>query len=314
MIIFLYGPDTYRSKQKLNEIIARYKEIHKTGLSFHVLEENASYFDELRNIAGSVSMLGEKKLVILKYAISSKEFSQKFMDWKAKDALSETNDEVYIFYEGYANKSDSMFTWLAENAKSQEFEILSGSQLNKWAQDFTKRRGIKISQGALFKLLAFSGGDLWALENELQRLASYKNGGEIGVNDLDIFLRPKEQTHIFSFVDAVVEANKPKAFKMLKAHIEAGDNENYLFSMVYSQFRNIAQAQSFLDEAESGGGRAVNILGMHPYVAKKSLAQARQFGKEKIKKIYSKLVDLDLSVKTGKGNFEGALEELILSL
>ena len=75
MIIFLYGPDTYRSKQKLNEITARYKEIHKTGLSFHVLEENASYFDELRNIAGSVSMLGEKKLVILKYAISSKEFS-----------------------------------------------------------------------------------------------------------------------------------------------------------------------------------------------------------------------------------------------
>jgi len=69
-----------------------------------------------------------------------------------------------------------------------------------------------------------------------------------------------------------------------------------------------------LDGLEGGGERAMNIPGMHPYVAKKSLMQARQFGKEKIKKIYSKLVDLDLSVKTGKGNFESALEELILSL
>jgi UTP-glucose-1-phosphate uridylyltransferase len=33
IIIFLYGPDTFRSKQKLKEIIERYKKVHQSGLN-----------------------------------------------------------------------------------------------------------------------------------------------------------------------------------------------------------------------------------------------------------------------------------------
>ena len=34
MIIFLYGPDSFRSKEKLNEIVLGYKKVHKSGLNF----------------------------------------------------------------------------------------------------------------------------------------------------------------------------------------------------------------------------------------------------------------------------------------
>ena len=46
MIIFLYGSDTFRSRQKLNEIIGHYKKIHKSGLNLEFSEGKDLNFEE----------------------------------------------------------------------------------------------------------------------------------------------------------------------------------------------------------------------------------------------------------------------------
>ena len=38
MIFFLYGNDTYRSKEKLDEIVNHYKQIYKSGLNLKFFE------------------------------------------------------------------------------------------------------------------------------------------------------------------------------------------------------------------------------------------------------------------------------------
>ena len=49
MIIFLYGEDSYRSKEKLNEIINRYKESHKNELNLRRFEgEDLDFQDFLK--------------------------------------------------------------------------------------------------------------------------------------------------------------------------------------------------------------------------------------------------------------------------
>ena len=50
MIIFLYGPDNYRSKEKLNEIILGYKKVHKSGLNLVNFDCNKNNFFDLQNI------------------------------------------------------------------------------------------------------------------------------------------------------------------------------------------------------------------------------------------------------------------------
>lgn len=49
MIIFLYGQNTYKSRQKLNKIIERYKKIHKTGLDLQYFNGGNLYFQDLKN-------------------------------------------------------------------------------------------------------------------------------------------------------------------------------------------------------------------------------------------------------------------------
>jgi DNA polymerase III delta subunit len=47
MIYFLYGEDSFRSKEKLNEIILSYRQVHKSGL-------NLVYFDADKNFDASI--------------------------------------------------------------------------------------------------------------------------------------------------------------------------------------------------------------------------------------------------------------------
>lgn len=311
MILFLYGPDTYRSGKKLKEIIARYKEIHTSGMSFHILHADEDDFDVFRNAAGSVSMFGEKKLVALRGLSGSKEFIEMFMAWRGKEALAENKDIVCVFQGEGGDKKSPLFVWLLANAKSQEFATLGGAQLQRWAQQFVQQEGIQIEKEALARLLVHTGGDLWAFESEIQKLKLHA-AGVIGDKDLDVFLSPTAPTNIFAFVDAVVVGDKAKAAQLLRGHLEAGDNENYLFFMIQSQFRNVAQALWSLERGVHDASRIARLCGMHPYVAKKSLAQAGAFDKTRIKKIYSQLVDLDSSIKMGKREPRAALEELIL--
>ncbi len=63
MIIFLYGQDTYRSHQKLNEIIEHYKKIHKSGINLKYFDganlNSQDFQDEIRQ----TSMFDEKKII-----------------------------------------------------------------------------------------------------------------------------------------------------------------------------------------------------------------------------------------------------------
>ena len=57
MIIFLYGTDTYRSRQKLKEIIAQYQQKHQSGMElvrFETLD-----WSQLKNRIEMISEVGD---------------------------------------------------------------------------------------------------------------------------------------------------------------------------------------------------------------------------------------------------------------
>ena len=75
MIIFLYGQDTYRSRQKLNEIIEQYKKVHKSGLNLRYLDCGKLSFQDFNDETRQTSMFKEKKMVILTNSFSNTSLS-----------------------------------------------------------------------------------------------------------------------------------------------------------------------------------------------------------------------------------------------
>jgi DNA polymerase-3 subunit delta len=308
MIIFLYGPDTYRSRQKLGEIIVSYKKIHKSGLNLIFLQGGSLKFQNLKDKVRQSSMFKEKKLIVVTEVFSNPEFKKAFLK---EGKMFADSENVIIFYEEKKPLAkDLLFVFLKKNGKSQEFKVISGQKLKGWVKKEFEKLKTEIDGRALDKLIEFVGGNLWQMANEIKKLSSFKDGGKILVEDVALLIKPKIESDIFKTIDAIASKDKRRALKLVNSHIEKGESPFYLFSMINYQFRNLLIVKDVLERNLSPFG----FLKLHPFVIKKSCALAGKFSLLELKKIYQRIFKIDLSIKTGKIDPETALDLFIAEM
>jgi len=318
MIIFLHGLDTYRSREKLHEIIANYQKIHKSGLNLKYFLGTETDFDTLRDELRQTSMFKEKKLIILVDIFSNSEFKEKFLETE-KDLVKSEN--IILFYERNSiSEKDPFLLFLKKHSQSQEFQPLEGQKLKSWVKKEFENYGAKIEERALDKLIEFVGNDLWQMANEIKKLVSFKKGQtsvttvnelcQIEKKDVELLVRPKIETDIFETIDAIASKDKKRALKFIKAHLERGDSSLYLFSMIIFQFRNLLMVKDLIEKNLS----PYSLTGLHPFVIKKSIFLSNKFRFLELKKIYQKIFQIDIDIKTGKIEPETALDLLITEI
>lgn len=311
MIIFLYGPDNFRSQKKLNEIVNYYKKIHKSGLNLKYFEGGKLNFEDFHQEFQSASMFGEKKLFILKNLVSNEDFKNKFL----KNIKNFANSEnVILFYEKREIQDDKFFDSLKKFGKWQEFKLLDNQKLKIWVKNEFSKFNTKIEEKALNKLIEFVGSNLWQMENEIKKLVNYKNKKIIDEKDVEILVKPKIEPDIFETIDSLSMKNKKRSIFLIKRHLEMGESPLYLFSMINFQFRNLLIVKSLkLDSKISQKSLQLisQKLKTHPYIIKKTIPQAKRFTLEELKKIYQKIFEIDLEIKTGKIEPELALDLLV---
>jgi len=308
MIIFLYGLDSYRAREKLREIIERYKKIHKSGLNLKYLDfsEKEVNFSDLKDKVSQASMFKEKKLIVMV------DFFKR-IDKKALKDFVKTDDILLCYQEGEINKNTNLFRFLEKNAKCQEFRPLSGEKLKRWVQQEFNKTKARITPLALSKLIEYVGNDLWRMSNEIKKLASFKKAEIIEKEDIDFLVRPEHETDIFKTIEAIAQQNKKKALKLIHRHLEKGDTPLYLLSMINYQFRNILMIKDLV-ENHKPYSLILKKTTLHPFVVQKGYSLARRFSLPELKKIYRKIFRVDLNIKTGKVEPEVALDMLIAEI
>jgi len=341
MIIFLYGEDSYRARRKLNEIIDEYKKIHKSGLNLKYFLGTEISFDALKDELRQTSMFKEKKLIILVDIFSNSEFKERFLELgKSPNKFWLGDENIILFYEqNSVLKEDPLLLFLKKYSQSQEFQPLGGQKLKSWARKEFENYGAKIEERALDKLIDFVGNDLWQMTNEIKKLVSYRaprqrgEGGKenevlfdhkkgqtsvttvtelcpIEKKDVELLVRPKIETDIFETIDAIASKDKKRALKFIKAHLERGDSPLYLLSMIVFQFRNLLMVKDLIERNLP----SYFLTGLHPFVIKKSILLSNKFRFLELKKIYQKIFQIDIDIKTGKIEPETALDLLITEL
>ena len=308
MLIFLYGPDSYRSREKLQEIVEHYKKIHRSELNLRYFAGKDFDFADFKNELQITPMFKEKKLLVLSDAFLNKDFKENFL--KAGKNLVKSSDNIVLFYEdAEPAKNDSLFVFLKKEAKLQEFQPLRGQSLKNWVKKELAKYPIKAGPEIIEKLIGDIGSDLWQFSNEIKKLAAYKNKGEISLGDIALLIRPKTDIDIFKTIDAIAQKNKKQAVRLIHKHLEKGDSPLYLLSMINFQFRNIIIIKDLLEKQ-----KPLNYSHLHPFVIQKSRGLAQKFTFAELKKIYRKIFQVDHQIKTGKIEPETALDLLITEI
>jgi DNA polymerase-3 subunit delta len=269
MIILLYGPDTFRSRQKLREIVERYKKIHKSWLNLKYFDAQKDNLEDLLDWLKHLPMFNEKKLVVLKNALKL-----------ANQLKKPAKEHIILFFE------ESDVKEKVPGAKTQKFDFLTGLSLKKWVKSEFEKQGAKPSQEAIETLINFVGSDSWQLSNEIKKLAAFRAGSKtVSARDVELLVRPKIETDIFKTVRFLAFRNKKQALALIHQHLEKGDNPLYLLAMITWQFRRL-------------------------------LTQGKNnlFTQQELKKIYRKIFEADLNIKTGKMEPKTALDLLIAEI
>ncbi|MDP2736671.1 MAG: DNA polymerase III subunit delta [bacterium] len=344
MIIFLYGQDNFRSRLKLNELKDKYlKEIDKLGSGLKVINGAKASFSEITAAISPSSLLSKKRLIIIEDIFINKDkliferlseyFKNKKQDdniiiiWesniktkKFKNVLSPMLPDSSGKEKPLNKKQAELFKFLSTQKYAYNFNLLSNTESANWVKKETALRGGKISAKAAEMLVGLVGSDGWQINNELDKLLSYKtagkltkDGADIEIEDVKNLVRGNFSENIFALTDALSVKNKALAIKLLDEQIEAGLSDGYLLNMFVRQFRILLQIKQALESGLSQR-QIASQLKLHPFVAQKGVEQARHFTLPILKNILSRLAKIDYEVKSGSGDYLTGLNMLIASL
>jgi len=328
MILFFYGEDSFRLKQKIHELKKRFleKDISGSGLSVFDFEEKVET-KKIISTFGTANLLSPKRFVIVENLIlaGQKEDQAEMLEFLKKNTdLVKNDDLIVIFCENnQPRKNSAVYKFLESKnngVKIQKFEKLVGSKLSEWIVRRIKEVGENppagggITKDALGNLILFVGSDTGILEMEIQKLVNYASGRIIETVDVELLVKAGIDNNIFQTIDALANGDKQKALKLLHNHIESGENAFYVFSMFIYQFRNYVKVIDLKENQGASEQEIVGITKLNPFVVKKCLWQAQKFPMSRLKKIYQALVDIDMQVKTGKMKMELALDKFIVEM
>ncbi|MBI5222106.1 MAG: DNA polymerase III subunit delta [Candidatus Magasanikbacteria bacterium] len=317
MIIFLYGADTFRSRQQLKKVVEKFKKDRDPqGLNVVSLdcqkEEGGKIWEQIL----TAPFLAEKRMVVLENLLLSKhkdlleELKEKIESKKLSDAT------VLVFWEAddkvKGKEAENLFKCLAKEKFCQRFDLLVGVKLNSWILQEVKDRGGKIDQQAAQYLAQNVGGDMWRLNSLIDQLVAFKQvschslekgNPEIALSDVQLFLDEKADDNIFNLVDAVVAGRAKDAYKMIREQYRLGEDAQYVFAMLLRQFRILLELRDLHDREDNlPSDSLAKKLSLHPFVVRKSLPFIKKYSLGRLKDIYQRLLDLDIKTKTGQGD------------
>ncbi|MEK7542114.1 MAG: DNA polymerase III subunit delta [Patescibacteria group bacterium] len=317
MILFLHGADTYRARQKLKEIQAKYQTTYFGAVHITEFDCAEANVEDAKNALETISLFESKKLLIFQNVFVKKEFEE-FL-FERRKQLAESARHIVVLFEREeikAKGTNKFYQWLCKNAKHQEFVLLPPAQLKAWIEQEFLRYHLKATSRVREMLARAVGNNLWQLSCEIKKIAAWKGSStdsQVLESDIALLVPSRAEADVFSTIEAAAQKNKKQAFRLLYDHLQKGDSPYYLFSMFVYQFRTILQIQDLVERKLSLAAMLQKTK-LHPYILKKGLRVAQNFSLQELKALYEKLFLLDKNLKTGKIAPEGVFDLLIAQL
>lgn len=314
MIIYIYGEDTFRSRQYLKEQIEKFKLVRDPqGYNVVVLDATKDESGKILSEIVSVPFLSEKRLIVIENILLSKDEELIFELTKRINEKKIPDSNVVIFWQGNnigqdkkskkLKSADELEKILLKEKYIQEFVLLSEEKMLAWVGQELKKMDAKISRPAAMFLLRNVGGDMWALSGLINQLALHAGGKEIGLSEVQLFLGEKADDNVFNLVEAIVAGDHKLAYKLLADQKNLGEDSFKIFGLVVWQFRLLLQLRSLFESEDNlTSDLAAKMLKIHPFVAKKNWSVIKKYSLNKLKNIYDQLLEIDIKTKTGQGD------------
>lgn len=306
MILFLYGKDNYRSRQQLHKMVAKFKaDRDPQGLNTIFVDMAKQDIGVLLEKIMAIPFLSEKKMVIIENLLVSKNKEAQKEILKKLEEKSFPKDTIILFYEGVdqvkTKDAKNLFTRLTQEKYAQHFEELIGYKLEAWIAHIFKEQQVSATKPAISLLAKSCQHNMWGLSNILEQVICFADKKEVGIKQVKPFITEHADDNIFNLVDAIISKQSKPIYKMLQEQYVIGKDASYIIAMLIRQFKILIQMRDLFEREEQLSSAVMaKRMGVHPFVAKKSLVLIKKTNLKSLKKSYSELLHIDEQIKTGQ--------------
>lgn len=313
MILLIHGEESFLSQKKLTQIEKRFLRDGDEN-NIEKLDDKNFEIANLEKIITTIPFFGNQKLIVLKDIIEKK-YQDKELK-KISDLLKNVPETtIIVFYN--SNKIDNknkLFKIISEKAnKNWLFKKLETRETYAWATEKIKSLKSSISKDALDQLILWTDNDLWLLNEEIEKITTLKSTKQVTIEDVNLMSTAKIDANIFNFIDSISQKNKKTTIINLEKLLKKGEDPIYLMGMIVYQIRNLLIIKELSQEGMSYSDISKKTK-KHPFVVKKTLAQAENFSFKKIESVYQKLFETEIELKRGLKNPKMAIDILALKL
>ena len=218
---------------------------------------------------------------------------------------------LLLLSDGAISANNPLLRLLRPVCSVEELTAPRGEQLARWIKETAEVKGAAVSPAAIRSLADLVGGDLWTLDQELEKLSLYAAGREIGEADVRLMVSQVREASIFEAVDAMIDGRPEAALRLLAQLRDDGREPLYIIAMVERQLRLLALARDSMDRRLPPDELKRALGTSSDFVVRKTTDQARRHSRRDIAWRYDRLLEADLAIKQGRLDPDLALELLV---
>ncbi|MCL0058570.1 DNA polymerase III subunit delta [Dehalococcoidia bacterium] len=325
MLYILYGEDNFSIRESLAKIKADCGGAELGESNRILLEGDKVSLNELVSICNTMSFLSPKRMVIVDGLLARFEPKGKrrggdqpsqLKDWSALagHVVNMPQTTVLVLVDGKLSRANPLLKKLSPLAKVREYMPPKGTELQNWIRARVAGNKCKISPPALRLLTDLIGSNLWILSNEIDKLCVHAGEGRIEEADINSLVSYARESNVFEMVDAIVQRRLAVACRLIHQLLDEGSAPPYLLYMMTRQFRLLVQARRLMAQGLPSSAIGAKIGETRDWILEKVLRQARGYSLERLEESYRRLLQTDLSIKTGTVDGAVALDLLITDL
>jgi DNA polymerase-3 subunit delta len=318
MIYVFFGTDSLSVREKVNSLREAVGPPDLRDANTLALDGATVTPAELLGAAMAVPFLSDRRVVLVRGLLVRFEGKKKkpIADWKGMGKqLAEvppTNDVVFI--DGaLGGKANALLKELSGVAEVKGYPMPRGGELQRWIRTRIEAKGGTVSNQAVVRLASVAGADLFALDNELEKLTLYAGGRDIEPDDVLVMVSASKDANIFKAVDAALEGRTAAALTECRRVLADGESVGRVMYMLHRQVRLLMLAKE-LQRQRVPGGEMGGRLGVGGYGLQKTLEKAPAFSMDQLTRAHRLLTETDESIKTGRVRDEVALDILLADL
>jgi len=347
MFYVFHGEDELARSDLVAEFKSKIGDDTTRDLNVTVLDGRKATLAELVHNADVIPFLADKRLVVVEGLLTrlassrhGKEGEEGEPTGTARELLRGLLDYLpnvpestrLVFVEPRSLPASNPVLKLAletDKRTVKELPLPSKESMTGWVQKRAKLHGGEFAAQAAQALVTAVGYDprpsdrdrtseqgvkLRQLDQEIQKLLTYVNWSRpVEPKDVHLLVADAQQGDLFGMIDAVAAGNGKKAIVELHRLIDRGKSPLELFGMIVRQFRLMIEIKE-LGEQGTPAPAMAERLSLHPFVVEKTGRQAQAFSMEQLERVYHRLQEMDVQIKTGQIEDVTALDLLVAGL